>query len=260
MRTSQRPAGRGDRGAGTGLRLRGRRHRQDDGARRAVRRGGVRARARRRLDARDHVHGACRRRAARTGPRAPARGRPPRPGTVARRSLDLDDPRLLPAAAEGAPLRRGPRPALPRPRRQPGPRHPRRGVRGGAEPVLRRRRSGAAQAARDLRRLRPAPDADDRLRDAALGGTRAAARAGRAPRARGAPGGARRGCSRPGRGSGGEGRGAGGGRPGARARPPSRRCRSACSISAASACAPSAARASRRLARPCSRLRSTRWR
>ena len=52
---------------GPGLRLGRRRHRQDDGARRALRRGGVRARARRRLDARDHLHGARRRRAARRG-------------------------------------------------------------------------------------------------------------------------------------------------------------------------------------------------
>ena len=55
---------------------------------------------RRRVDARDHLHGACRGRAARPDPRAPARARPPRPGALARRRVDLDDPRLLPAAAE----------------------------------------------------------------------------------------------------------------------------------------------------------------
>ena len=148
-------AGGGDRGARPGLRLRRRRHRQDDRARRAVRRGGLRARARRRLDARDHVHGARRRRAARADPRAAARARPPRPRARARRRLDLDHPRLLPPAAEGAPVRGRPRPALPRARREPGPRPPRRGVRGGAGRVLRRRRAGAAAAARDLRR-RPA--------------------------------------------------------------------------------------------------------
>ena len=180
---------------------------------------------------------------------------------VARRRLDLDDPRLLPPAAEGAPVRRRPRPALPRPRRQPGPRHPRRGVRGGAEPVLRRRRSRAAPAARDLRRRRPAPDADDRLRDAALGRARARARAGRAARPRGAPGGARRGGARP--------------RRGLRRRRtplgqrPRRRSRSTAAAAAAGAPArsqrPARAHRARRELRGgaqgrASRLRSTRWR
>ena len=113
----------------------------------------------------------------------------------ARRRLDLDDPRLLPAAAEGAPVRRRPRPALPRARRQPG--------RGCSAARRSRRRwtssapasdPSAAAAARDLRRSRAAPDADGRLRDAALGRPRARARARRAagPRRRGS-----RSCARP---------------------------------------------------------------
>ena len=122
---AERSAGSGDRGAGAGLRLGGRRNGQDDGARRALRRGGVRARARRRVDARDHVHGARGRGVARPDPLAPARARPPRSRPLARRRLDLDDPRLLPAAAEGAPVRRRSRPTFPGAGRQPGPRHPR---------------------------------------------------------------------------------------------------------------------------------------
>ena len=66
-RGPQRAAGGGDRGARTGLRLGRRRHRQDDGARRALRRGGLRAGHRRRVDARDHLHGARRGRAAAAG-------------------------------------------------------------------------------------------------------------------------------------------------------------------------------------------------
>ena len=114
-------------------------------------------------------------------PRAAARARPARPRARARRRVDLDDPRLLPAAAEGASVRRRARPALPRARRQPGARAPRRGVRrrrstqfcAGDEPER-------LAAARDLRRRRPAADADERLRDAALGRARARARARRA--------------------------------------------------------------------------------
>ena len=190
---AERAAGRGDRGARAGLRLGRCGHRQDDGARRALRRGGVRARARRRVDARDHVHGACGRGAARPDPRAAARAGPARSRALARRRLDLDDPRLLPAPAEGAPVRGRPRPALPRARRQPGPRDPRRGVRGGAERVLRGGRAGAAAAARDLRRGGAAPDADERLRDPALGRPRARARARRAAGPRRAARGAGRG-------------------------------------------------------------------
>ncbi len=88
------------------------------------------------------------------------RARPARPRTRARRRVDLDDPRLLPAAAEGASVRRRARPALPRARRQPGARAPRRGVRTGARGVLRGRAAGAAAPARDLRRRRAAADAD----------------------------------------------------------------------------------------------------
>ena len=95
---------------------------------------------------------ARRRRAALADPRRARRARPPRPRARARRRLDLDDPRLLPAAAEGAPVRGRARPALPRARREPGARAPRRGVRGGARGVLRERRARAAAAARDLRR------------------------------------------------------------------------------------------------------------
>ena len=188
MRTSERSAGRGDRGAGASLRLGRCGDGQDDRARRALRRGGVRARPRRRVDARDHLYGACGGGVARPDPLAPARARPPRSRPLARRSLDLDDPRLLPAAAEGAPVRSRSRPAVPCPRRQPGPRDPRRGVRGGAERVLRGRRPGAAAAACDLRRGRVAPDADHRLRDPPLGRPGARARAGRAA----GPGGAAR--------------------------------------------------------------------
>ena len=111
---------RGDRGAGRRLRLGRRRHRQDDRARRALRARGLRARARRRLDPRDHLHRARGRRAARADPRAARRARPPRPRARARRRLDLDHPRLLPPAAAGAPVRGRARPALPRARREPG--------------------------------------------------------------------------------------------------------------------------------------------
>ena len=48
------------------------------------------------------------------------------------------------APAAGAPVRRRPRPALPRARREPGARAPRRGVRRGADGVLRRRASPTA--------------------------------------------------------------------------------------------------------------------
>ena len=129
---------------------------------------------------------------ARTGSGAAPRARPPRPGSVARRCMDLDDPWLLPAALEGSPVRCRRRSSLPGARRQPGPRHPRRGVRDGAERVLCRRGSGAPAAARNVRRLRSPPHAHDRLRDPPLGRTRAPARAGRAPGTRGTPSGAPR--------------------------------------------------------------------
>ena len=130
---------------------------------------------------------ARRRRAARAGSgralRELGRARPrPRP----RRRLDLDDPRLLPPPADGAPVRGRPRPALPRARREPG-----RACSAGEafeaalERVLRRRRARAAAAARHLRRRRPAADADRRLRDAARRRAGARARARRAAPPRG---------------------------------------------------------------------------
>ena len=156
-------------------------------------RGGLRTRARRRVAARDHLHRACGRRAARPDPGAARRARPARSRALARRRLDLHDPRLLPAAAEVASVRGRARPALPRPRREPGPGHPQRGVRDRARRVLRLGRAGAAAAPRDLRRRRAAPDADERLRDAALGRARARARARGATGARRPARGARRG-------------------------------------------------------------------
>ena len=63
-----------------------------------------------------------------------ARARPPRPRARARRRLDLDDPRLLRAAAEGASVRGRARPALPRARRAARARAPRRGVRRARSP------------------------------------------------------------------------------------------------------------------------------
>ena len=57
-----------------------------------------------------------------------ARARPARPRARARRRVDLDDPRLLPAAAEGVPVRRRARPALPRARRRAGRGAAQRGV------------------------------------------------------------------------------------------------------------------------------------
>ena len=121
-------------------------------------------------------------------------------------------------------------------------------------------RAGAAAAARDLRRRRPAADADERLRDAALGRPRARARARRAGRPRGA---ARR--------AGGRGRArsrtirtrptprasAAAQAPCSRSR---RRCRSGCSTWPGCGLAASARRATRRRGRPSSRRRSTSWR
>ena len=64
-----------DRRARLDVRLGGGRHGQDDRARRAVRPRRDRGRARRRLAARDHLHRACRRRAAGADPRAAGRAR-----------------------------------------------------------------------------------------------------------------------------------------------------------------------------------------
>ena len=143
---------------------------------------GLRARARRRLDARDHVHA---KRAPASCARASARallerGRA-RSRARARRRLDLDDPRLLHAAAEGVPVRGRARPALPRARRGAG--------RACSAARRSRRRSTSSAPASEPERLRllatygarrPAADADRRLRDAALGRPRARARARRA--------------------------------------------------------------------------------
>ena len=73
-------------------------------------------------------------------PRGARRPRPSGPRARARRSLDLDHPRLLQPAAQGAPVRRRPRSALPRARGRGRRRSPRRGVRAGARRVLRGRR------------------------------------------------------------------------------------------------------------------------
>ena len=95
----------------------------------------------------------------------------------ARRRLDLDHPRLLQPAAEGVPVRGRARPALPRARRGAGAGAARRGLRRGAERVLRRGRPAPAAAARDLRRAGAAAHADGHPRDAALGRPAARARA-----------------------------------------------------------------------------------
>ena len=77
----------------------------------------------------------------------------------ARRRVDLDDPRLLPSAAAVASVRGGRRPALPRARREPGPRAARRGVRCGADrlsaPATTRRGCGCSPSygADGLRRM-----------------------------------------------------------------------------------------------------------
>ena len=117
-----------------------------------------------------------------------------RPRARARRRVDLDDPRLLRAAAARASVRGRDRPALPRARRGARRGDPRRGVRARARDVLRRRRS------RERLRLlatygsgAAAADAHRRLRDAALGRAAARARARRAARPRRA---ARRRCAR----------------------------------------------------------------
>ena len=93
-------------------------------------------RHRRRLDPGDHVHRAGRRRAARPDQGAARRARPARADARARRRVDLDDPRLLPAAAQAAPVRRRARPALPGAGREPGCRAPGGGIRRGAGRVL----------------------------------------------------------------------------------------------------------------------------
>ena len=177
---------------GRRLRLRGRRDGQDDRPRRAVRQGGLRARARRRLAPRHHLHGARRRRAARPHPRAADRGRAHRAGPRPRRRLDLDDPRLLLPPAQGAPVRGRDRSALQRPRRGAGAGAPARGVRGGADGVLRRRRPGTPRTARHVRDPGAAADADRRARDAPRSGASARPRARRAPE----PGGADRRAAR----------------------------------------------------------------
>ena len=86
---------RGDRGEGTCLRLRGRRHREDGSASRAIRAGGLRRGSRRRLHSRDHVHEARCRRVAGARPRRAPAPRSRRSCPRARRCLDLHDPRLL---------------------------------------------------------------------------------------------------------------------------------------------------------------------
>ena len=98
------------------------------------------------LDPRHHLHRAGGRRAALADPRAARRARPARADPRARRRLDLDDPRLLPAAAQAVPVRRRARPALPRAGREPGGGAPGRGVRGGAGRVLRGRCSPSGSA------------------------------------------------------------------------------------------------------------------
>ena len=103
-----------------------------------------------RLGARDHVHRAGCRRAARTNPAAARRARAPRSRARAGRRVDLDDPRLLPPLAEGASVRGRHRPAFPRARREPGASAGRRGIRAGARGVLRVRRPRADPAARDV--------------------------------------------------------------------------------------------------------------
>ena len=94
---------------------------------------------------------------------------PARPRARPRRRLDLDDPRLLPPAADRVPARRRHRPALPRARRVAGAGAAGRGVQRGAGAVLRRGRARTLAAARDLQVRRPPADARQRLRHAALG-------------------------------------------------------------------------------------------
>ena len=142
----ERAAAGSRRGDGRGLRLRRRRHGQDGRARRALRARGVRPRARRRLDPRHHVHAPRGRRAAHAHPRRARRARAARPRARARRRVDLDDPRLLPSAAEGVSVRRRARSALPRARRRAGSR--------ASERVVPRRRSTSSARTDDPDRLR----------------------------------------------------------------------------------------------------------
>ena len=100
----------------------------------------------------DHLHPQGRGRAALADPRRAGRARPARSRARARRRLDLDDPRLLRAAAARASVRGRDRPALPRARRRARRGAPRRGVRARARDVLRRRaRTARLRLLADLR-------------------------------------------------------------------------------------------------------------
>ena len=114
-----------------------------------------------------------------------ARARARRPRAQPRRRVDLDDPRLLLAAAARASVRGRHRPALPRARRRARRRAARRGVRARARRVLRGRATSerlrllATYGATGLRRM--LTSVYETLRSA---GPRARARAGRARRRR----------------------------------------------------------------------------
>src|SRR5581483_2448761 len=107
--------------------------REDRSPRRAVRARRMRPGPRRRLDTRHHVHAARGGRAAHAHPGRADRARQTRSRTRARRRVDLHDPRVLPAPAEGVSVRCGPRPALPRAGRRTGRGAAQRGVRARAE-------------------------------------------------------------------------------------------------------------------------------
>ena len=132
--------------------------------------GGCRRRARRRLAPRHHVHRASGGRAAGADPVAAPRARAPGPRPPARRSVGLDDPRLLSPGAGDVPAPGGRRSGLPGPRRASGARAPSGGLRDRARAVLRSRRARSVAAARDVRGCRPPADARRGVRDVALGG------------------------------------------------------------------------------------------
>ena len=120
--------------------------------RRALLPRGLRARARRRLDPRHHVHGARGRRAARAHPRSGCASSAATTWPASSTRLDLDHPRLLPPPAARVSVRRPGSTRASACSTKPGPRAPRRGFPRRARGVLRGDDPERAAAARGLRR------------------------------------------------------------------------------------------------------------
>ena len=155
-REVHRAAAHGDRAARQlDPRERGRRHRQDVGAGRALRAGRVRGRRGRGVDPRDHVHREGGRPAQAAGPRPLRRAERDRARARGRGGLDLHHPRLLRARAAHPRAGRRDRPRVPRARRRGGRAAGARRLRRRARRVPRAR--GERGAAADDRRLQPAP-------------------------------------------------------------------------------------------------------